>query len=146
MDFEEVTFKPDSGVIDKDKDPKRTHLSDALGYLIWQEYRPAAAFGEQSEPADLADDDEQEAATVSTSITSIRTIANKRAMWRQYRDLYAGGEQFKVNADRYLVRRQKEPGDVYAERLEPQLLRELHRLDCRLVHRNAFSPRAGIGV
>ncbi len=38
-------------------------------------------------------------------------------MWRQYRDLYAGGEQFKLNADRYLVRRQKEPGDVYAERL-----------------------------
>jgi hypothetical protein len=44
-------------------------------------------------------------------------FANKRAMWRQYRDLYAGGEQFKMNADRYLVRRQKEPGDVYAERL-----------------------------
>jgi hypothetical protein len=44
-------------------------------------------------------------------------FAVKRAMWRQYRDLYAGGEQFKLNADRYLVRRQKEPGDVYAERL-----------------------------
>jgi hypothetical protein len=48
MDFEEVTFKPDSSVIDKDKDSKRTHLSDALGYLIWQEYRAAPAFGEQS--------------------------------------------------------------------------------------------------
>src|SRR5580693_6821017 len=44
-------------------------------------------------------------------------FAVKRAMWRQYRDLYAGGEQFKLHADRYLVRRQKEPGDVYAERL-----------------------------
>ena len=44
-------------------------------------------------------------------------FAVKRAMWRQYRDLYAGGEQFKLNADRYLVRRQKEPGDVYSERL-----------------------------
>jgi len=43
--------------------------------------------------------------------------AAKRAMWSVYRDLYAGGEQFKLNADRYLVRRQKEPGDVYAERL-----------------------------
>jgi hypothetical protein len=43
--------------------------------------------------------------------------ANKRAMWGQYRDLYAGGEQFIMNADRYLIRRQKEPGDVYAERL-----------------------------
>lgn len=41
----------------------------------------------------------------------------KKAMWRQYRDLYAGGAQFIAHADRYLVRRQKEPGDVYAERL-----------------------------
>ena len=38
-------------------------------------------------------------------------------MWSRYRDLYVGGEQFIANADRYLVRRQKEPGDVYAERL-----------------------------
>jgi hypothetical protein len=38
-DFEEVTYIPDSIVIDKDKDPKRTHLSDALGYLVWQEFR-----------------------------------------------------------------------------------------------------------
>src|SRR5271154_1483777 len=43
--------------------------------------------------------------------------ALKRMMWRQYRDLYAGGEHFRLNADQYLVRRQKEPGDVYAERL-----------------------------
>jgi len=43
--------------------------------------------------------------------------AVKRAMWRQYRDLYAGGEQFRLNAGQYLVRRQKEPGDVYGERL-----------------------------
>ncbi len=47
-DFEEVTFKPDSSVIDKDRDSKRTHLSDALGYLIWQECRPKASYGEQS--------------------------------------------------------------------------------------------------
>jgi len=43
--------------------------------------------------------------------------AAKRAMWRQYRDLYAGGAQFIGRADQYLVRRQKEPGDVYSERL-----------------------------
>jgi len=43
--------------------------------------------------------------------------AAKRPMWRQYRDLYAGGAQFIANADQYLVRRQKEPGDVYVERL-----------------------------
>jgi len=46
-DFEEVTFKPDSSVIDKERDSKRTHLSDALGYLIWQECRPQVSFGEQ---------------------------------------------------------------------------------------------------
>jgi Terminase large subunit, T4likevirus-type, N-terminal/Terminase RNaseH-like domain len=47
-DLEEVTYKPDSGIIDKERDSKRTHLSDALGYLIWQECRPQAKFGEQS--------------------------------------------------------------------------------------------------
>jgi phage terminase large subunit len=47
-DLEEVTFKPDSSVIDKERDPKRTHLSDALGYLIWQEFRPRGSFGEQN--------------------------------------------------------------------------------------------------
>ena len=46
-DFEEVTYKPETGVIDKDRDSQRTHLSDALGYLIWQEYRPGVKFGEQ---------------------------------------------------------------------------------------------------
>jgi phage terminase large subunit len=46
-DLEEVTFKPDSSIIDKEKDSKRTHLSDALGYLIWQECRPRTKFGEQ---------------------------------------------------------------------------------------------------
>jgi hypothetical protein len=46
-DFEEVTFKPDSSVIDKERDSKRTHLSDALGYLIWQECKPQVSFGEQ---------------------------------------------------------------------------------------------------
>lgn len=46
-DFEEVTYKPDTSVLDKERDPKRTHLSDALGYLIWQEFRPGVKFGEQ---------------------------------------------------------------------------------------------------
>jgi hypothetical protein len=26
---------------DKEKDSKRSHLSDALGYLLWQEFRSA---------------------------------------------------------------------------------------------------------
>ena len=48
-DLEEVSYKADSNVIDKDKDPRRTHLSDALGYLVWQECRPQAPAGEQSQ-------------------------------------------------------------------------------------------------
>ena len=43
--------------------------------------------------------------------------AARRAMWRRYRDLYLGGEHFRLNAQDYLVRRQREPGDVYTERL-----------------------------
>jgi hypothetical protein len=38
-------------------------------------------------------------------------------MWRRYRDLYVGGEQFRARAHEYLVRRQKEPIEVYQERL-----------------------------
>jgi hypothetical protein len=33
-DFEEVSYKEDSGQIDKERDRLRTHLSDALGYLL----------------------------------------------------------------------------------------------------------------
>ncbi len=43
--------------------------------------------------------------------------AARKGMWRMYRDLYAGGEQLKGNATEYLLRRQKEPLDVYGERL-----------------------------
>ncbi len=38
-------------------------------------------------------------------------------IWAMYRDLYVGGQQFKQRADNYLMRRQKEPLEVYAERL-----------------------------
>lgn len=40
-----------------------------------------------------------------------------KPMWKSYRDLYAGGEHIKQNASDYLVRRQKEPMDVYWERV-----------------------------
>ena len=43
-------------------------------------------------------------------------VAHK-AIWKQYKDLYAGGEQLRTNASLYLVRRHKEPGDIYQERL-----------------------------
>ena len=40
-----------------------------------------------------------------------------KLMWGTYRDLYAGGQTFKHRAAEYLLRRQKEPLDVYGERL-----------------------------
>ena len=43
-------------------------------------------------------------------------ITRKR-VWKKYRDLYVGGEQFRNCAQEYLIRRQREPGDVYLERL-----------------------------
>ncbi|HEX4163890.1 MAG TPA: hypothetical protein VHZ55_00315, partial [Bryobacteraceae bacterium] len=45
-DLEEVLFKADSGVVDKTRDPKRTHVSDALGYAIWQLFGEKARAGE----------------------------------------------------------------------------------------------------
>jgi hypothetical protein len=41
----------------------------------------------------------------------------RKRVWRLYRDLYAGGEQMRFNAQHHLIRRQREPADVYAERL-----------------------------
>jgi hypothetical protein len=41
----------------------------------------------------------------------------RRLMWRQYRDLYAGGQQLRARATEYLARRHREPAEVYSERL-----------------------------
>ncbi len=46
-----------------------------------------------------------------------RRHADRKEMWRRYWDFYVGGEQLRRNAGLYLMRRQKEPSDVYAERL-----------------------------
>ncbi len=43
--------------------------------------------------------------------------SSKARMWKRYRHLYAGGEEFRQHAGEYLVRRQKEPLEVYQERL-----------------------------
>jgi hypothetical protein len=48
-DFEQVSFKADTNQIDKDRDRMRTHLSDALGYLLWQECRGLQQSGERGE-------------------------------------------------------------------------------------------------
>jgi hypothetical protein len=47
LDFEQVAFKAETYQIDKDRDRQRTHLSDALGYLVWQECRPLPTVGER---------------------------------------------------------------------------------------------------
>ena len=62
----------------------------------------------------------------------------KKAMWRKYRDLYAGGEQLKANAPEYLEQRQKEPADVYAERLN-RVFYENPEVD-RLIDAAASAP------
>ena len=48
-DFLEVTYKEGSGVIDKERDPNRTHLSDALGYLLWETREHRVKFGGRQE-------------------------------------------------------------------------------------------------
>jgi hypothetical protein len=42
-----VVYKENSLVIEKDRDPRRTHLSDALGYLVWQECRVELRTGDR---------------------------------------------------------------------------------------------------
>ncbi len=49
-DMEQVLFKPESGVIDKFRDLKRTHTSDALGYLIWGVFGDRQRAGEMDRP------------------------------------------------------------------------------------------------
>jgi hypothetical protein len=49
-DFEQVCYKADSTMPDKDKDRRRTHLSDALGYLLWQECRFLQPIGDRNQP------------------------------------------------------------------------------------------------
>jgi len=41
----------------------------------------------------------------------------KKKTWERYRDLYAGGDQFIARAHEYLIRRHREPLDIYSERL-----------------------------
>lgn len=49
-DLEQVQYKGDTNDIDKERDPKRTHLSDALGYLVWQTSRRDNRIGPRPHP------------------------------------------------------------------------------------------------
>jgi hypothetical protein len=44
-DLEEVTWVEGTYEIDKNRDKQRTHLSDALGYLVWQEFSERQTIG-----------------------------------------------------------------------------------------------------
>jgi hypothetical protein len=48
-DFEQVAYEEESTQIDKTKDRRRTHASDALGYLVWQEFREMDGVGERGQ-------------------------------------------------------------------------------------------------
>jgi hypothetical protein len=48
-DFEQVHYREGTSLIDKESDKKRTHLSDALGYLVWQEFGERGQAGERGE-------------------------------------------------------------------------------------------------
>ena len=50
IDLEQVVLLEGTMIIDKTKDPRRTHLSDALGYLVWQERRYREPIGFQDKP------------------------------------------------------------------------------------------------
>jgi hypothetical protein len=52
-DLEQVCYKADTMTIDKERDRARTHASDALGYVLWQECRPQATVGERGDAFNL---------------------------------------------------------------------------------------------
>ncbi len=47
-DFEQLAFKEGTTIPDKDKDTSRSHVSDALGYVLWQEFKSSKG-GQQPE-------------------------------------------------------------------------------------------------
>ncbi|MBI4904144.1 MAG: hypothetical protein HY820_10945 [Acidobacteria bacterium] len=47
VDLEEVSFQKGTFTLEKSKHPELTHLSDALGYLIWYEFGNTKKYGEQ---------------------------------------------------------------------------------------------------
>jgi hypothetical protein len=49
LDFEQVTYVEDSTNINKTKDRKRTHVSDALGYLVWECFQTERTVGPQTQ-------------------------------------------------------------------------------------------------
>ena len=117
-DFEQVIYKEDSQVIDKDRDPKRTHLSDALGYLVWQECGGGGRWGKRGRGCFRR-------GTGPGTRGRMFDIDREHPDYVVRRSRSGGGigtcmpaaSSCEFHAQDYLVRRQREPGDVYAERL-----------------------------
>jgi hypothetical protein len=136
-DLEEVVWRPGTTQIDKDRDPKRTHLSDAAGLF---------GVARDTHTGDLR----RSAAQAFVRRGKLQNInvehpdyVSRKAMWRKYRDLYVGGEQLKEHASEYLAPRQKEPADVYGERLS-KVFTKLRRVDHRLVRGDSVPARTGV--
>jgi hypothetical protein len=49
QDFEQVSYKAGSTQVDKERDRMRTHASDAVGYLLWQECPIVPKIGHRQE-------------------------------------------------------------------------------------------------
>jgi hypothetical protein len=48
-DLEKMQFRGATMELDKERDPRRSHSSDALGYLVWEEFREKATIGHKSQ-------------------------------------------------------------------------------------------------
>ena len=70
----------------------------------------------------------------------------RKAMWRQYKDLYAGGEQLRLNASRVSGAAAKGAGASVRGAAEPSFLRELRRVDRGLVCGDADAAGADDAV
>ena len=94
QDFEQVCFKGDTGQIDKDRDRLTdarigcSGLSDLAGM-------PQVAAGRGT----FAEND----IAMETINREHPEYVARKAIWKQYEDLYAGGEQLRTNASLYLV-------------------------------------------
>ena len=119
----------------------RTHLSDALGYLLWQECRAETKIGRRH-----ADCERLRVETMQNINREHPEYIARKAMWKQYKDLYAGGRA--VAAERVGIpgAAAQGAGRGLPGAAEPGVLRELHRLDYRLVRGDADAARAGAAV
>ena len=134
-DFEQVTYKENSQVIDKDRDPR----ADASYRMRWDTWcgRNAAASAEErgtriSRSALRTGASEEDNDVFDIDREHPDYIARKQ-MWRRYRDLYLGGEQFRHARAGLSGAPAAGAGRRLRGAVEPGVLRELYRVDCGLV-------------